>query len=385
MGEVVNLLEDSDFALDDGDEEYNFFTDDDEFENVDAEGTVRFETFEAKIIEREKEVEEARRDCAICLDEIEVRGVIDCCSHSFCFDCISMWGKKQRTCPCCKRKWRRVKRAKKTPKKKANNNAVKQNLGRSASLANSPTVEALLAEDAEFANKENVSITRRSCRQRANPAPSYVLDDSCDGNGVGGTKQKNKSKAKKAQRPTKTGRRATAAAAKRAKKCQATKKTSSAKSESGLTTKAGSSAIDSSRRKTRNGVVWVQNALTGKWTRGRRAAVAIEELLDDGENLFANSPKAMPSVDTTSTTATATTETATGTGAVAVAPSGTVDPPSSSFVSTGSIISSCESTIKSMQEAMARRKALRDARQAALPASPTQLHRGGDTSFTTCE
>eukprot|EP00750_Incisomonas_marina_P021930 INCI4798.2.p1 GENE.INCI4798.2~~INCI4798.2.p1 ORF type:complete len:363 (+),score=72.07 INCI4798.2:93-1181(+) len=361
MSEVIELLDDSDFALDDGDEEYNFFIDDDDIENVDAEGTVRFETFEAKIIEREKEVEEARRDCAICLDEIEVRGVIDCCSHSFCFDCISMWGKKQRTCPCCKRKWRRVKRAKKTPKKA---NAVKKKVGRPASLA-SPTVESLLAEDAEFVNKENVSRPRRSSRQRANPPPVYVLDDSCDDNG--GTKQY-KSTAK-AQRPPKTGARATAAA-KRAKKCQTTTP-SSTQSKSGRITELRSSAPNGPRRKTRNGVVWVQNALTGRWTRGRRAAVVIEELLDDGETKLANSPTPM-CTETSSTTTTRA-------EVVVAGRSSTRDPPA--FVTTGSIISSCDSTIKSMQEAMKRRKALRDARQATLAASPNKLH-SGDSSFT---
>ena len=40
--------------------------------------------------------------CPICLDVCSMISVINCCKHSFCFHCISAWGKITPTCPLCK-------------------------------------------------------------------------------------------------------------------------------------------------------------------------------------------------------------------------------------------------------------------------------------------
>ena len=37
--------------------------------------------------------EQAAMSCTICFDEIELRGVLDCCAHEFCFECIVSWSK----------------------------------------------------------------------------------------------------------------------------------------------------------------------------------------------------------------------------------------------------------------------------------------------------
>lgn len=40
--------------------------------------------------------------CPICLDMCNMITVINCCKHTFCFHCISVWGKITPTCPLCK-------------------------------------------------------------------------------------------------------------------------------------------------------------------------------------------------------------------------------------------------------------------------------------------
>ncbi|XP_066910765.1 micronuclear linker histone polyprotein-like isoform X3 [Clytia hemisphaerica] len=48
---------------------------------------------------------EAPKDCVVCLDKVNVRGVI-ICAHWFCFVCIHEWSKKTNTCPLCKQRFR---------------------------------------------------------------------------------------------------------------------------------------------------------------------------------------------------------------------------------------------------------------------------------------
>ncbi|CAG9314654.1 unnamed protein product [Blepharisma stoltei] len=40
--------------------------------------------------------------CGICLNAVEFQGKLDCCKHSFCFECIERWSQTENTCPLCK-------------------------------------------------------------------------------------------------------------------------------------------------------------------------------------------------------------------------------------------------------------------------------------------
>ena len=49
--------------------------------------------------------------CGICLSEEKkeiIRGLLDCCSHFFCFACIIEWSKVESKCPVCKRRFSTV-------------------------------------------------------------------------------------------------------------------------------------------------------------------------------------------------------------------------------------------------------------------------------------
>jgi len=41
-------------------------------------------------------------DCGICLQNISVRGLLPCCDHHFCSECIVEWSNTSNTCPLCK-------------------------------------------------------------------------------------------------------------------------------------------------------------------------------------------------------------------------------------------------------------------------------------------
>jgi len=44
--------------------------------------------------------------CGICLEKVEDRGIINCCDHRFCFECIEKWGKVgSNECPMCKKRF----------------------------------------------------------------------------------------------------------------------------------------------------------------------------------------------------------------------------------------------------------------------------------------
>jgi len=50
-------------------------------------------------------------ECGIChqhIKKIELQSIIDCCSHHFCYECITEWRKVGTTCPLCRAKIRRV-------------------------------------------------------------------------------------------------------------------------------------------------------------------------------------------------------------------------------------------------------------------------------------
>lgn len=40
--------------------------------------------------------------CGICKECSEQQGKLSCCEHEFCFQCISEWAKRSRTCPLCR-------------------------------------------------------------------------------------------------------------------------------------------------------------------------------------------------------------------------------------------------------------------------------------------
>eukprot|EP01119_Soliformovum_irregulare_P017290 TRINITY_DN5114_c0_g1_i1.p1 TRINITY_DN5114_c0_g1~~TRINITY_DN5114_c0_g1_i1.p1 ORF type:complete len:211 (-),score=50.59 TRINITY_DN5114_c0_g1_i1:67-699(-) len=46
------------------------------------------------------------KKCTICLEEPRIRGVLDTCSHVFCFDCIHRWSSTANTCPHCLQRFR---------------------------------------------------------------------------------------------------------------------------------------------------------------------------------------------------------------------------------------------------------------------------------------
>ncbi|KAG0489768.1 hypothetical protein HPP92_006631 [Vanilla planifolia] len=58
---------------------------------------------------KEKEADELNKQlCGICLSEEQkgtIQGILNCCSHYFCFSCIMEWSKVESRCPLCKRRF----------------------------------------------------------------------------------------------------------------------------------------------------------------------------------------------------------------------------------------------------------------------------------------
>ena len=204
----------------------------DDFNNTDDEATVMtFHDFEAKIVAREQEIEEARRDCTICLDTIEIRGTIDCCTHSFCYECIKQWAKQQKLCPCCKRSFRRIRKSNRTPEKPKHTKPTVHNAAALIDLLVEETPkETVVNLTKDYSNKENTG------------------------------KQKSKNK-KQQKKPMK-------------KKRQSRGRTKAKKNP--VPEEVNSEPAPKSTRKTKNGVVWIKNSLTGRWTRGRRQRSQID-------------------------------------------------------------------------------------------------------------
>jgi len=46
--------------------------------------------------------------CSICYDSIKQQGILNCCKHEFCFNCIETWSKVENTCPLCKRRFGKI-------------------------------------------------------------------------------------------------------------------------------------------------------------------------------------------------------------------------------------------------------------------------------------
>ena len=59
-----------------------------------------------------KEPEDALKQiCGICLSEEQkatLQGLLNCCSHYFCFTCILEWSKAESRCPVCKRRFNTI-------------------------------------------------------------------------------------------------------------------------------------------------------------------------------------------------------------------------------------------------------------------------------------
>lgn len=74
--------------------------------------TARRTTVLRRVDEKGKEPEEALKQiCGICLSEEQratIQGVLNCCSHYFCFACILEWSKVESKCPLCKRRFNTV-------------------------------------------------------------------------------------------------------------------------------------------------------------------------------------------------------------------------------------------------------------------------------------
>ncbi|XP_006649949.3 uncharacterized protein LOC102719000 [Oryza brachyantha] len=63
---------------------------------------------ECKGKEKKEPQEAGKATCGICLSEeqrVTVQGILDCCSHFFCFACIMQWSKVESRCPLCKRRF----------------------------------------------------------------------------------------------------------------------------------------------------------------------------------------------------------------------------------------------------------------------------------------
>lgn len=58
--------------------------------------------------EKKEPEESGRPTCGICLSEeqkMSMQGVLNCCSHYFCFACIIEWSRVESRCPLCKRRF----------------------------------------------------------------------------------------------------------------------------------------------------------------------------------------------------------------------------------------------------------------------------------------
>ncbi|XP_073030195.1 uncharacterized protein [Primulina eburnea] len=58
-------------------------------------------------------IEVGKQVCGICLSEEgkrTVRGILNCCSHYFCFSCIMEWSKVESRCPLCKQRFATIRR-----------------------------------------------------------------------------------------------------------------------------------------------------------------------------------------------------------------------------------------------------------------------------------
>jgi hypothetical protein len=64
--------------------------------------SVDFNFFEQGMTEIEGE------RCGICMDIIIDRGVLDCCQHWFCFECIDNWSTIMNLCPLCQREFQLI-------------------------------------------------------------------------------------------------------------------------------------------------------------------------------------------------------------------------------------------------------------------------------------
>lgn len=53
---------------------------------------------------------EPENPCVICFEEIEAKNeaTLDCCTHRFCFVCITTWAQSEKTCPQCRGKFSAV-------------------------------------------------------------------------------------------------------------------------------------------------------------------------------------------------------------------------------------------------------------------------------------
>ncbi|XP_019441188.1 PREDICTED: bromodomain adjacent to zinc finger domain protein 1A-like [Lupinus angustifolius] len=62
-----------------------------------------------KVVGSKSEV--VKQVCGICLSEEDkrrTRGVLDCCTHYFCFACINEWAKVESRCPLCKQRFKTI-------------------------------------------------------------------------------------------------------------------------------------------------------------------------------------------------------------------------------------------------------------------------------------
>lgn len=58
----------------------------------------------------QEDEEQVFEDCPICLEKQDstTTAKLDCCQHTFCFDCIKKWGEKSNECPVCRRRYHRI-------------------------------------------------------------------------------------------------------------------------------------------------------------------------------------------------------------------------------------------------------------------------------------
>jgi len=65
--------------------------------------------------------------CGICFEEAyDHAGILDCCKHAYCFDCIVKWSDSSNTCPQCKRRIKRIAKTETATGKKVNTKYIKK-------------------------------------------------------------------------------------------------------------------------------------------------------------------------------------------------------------------------------------------------------------------
>jgi hypothetical protein len=45
-----------------------------------------------------------QKECSVCYEDIKRQGILDSCTHAFCYECIFKWSTSSNECPVCKQR-----------------------------------------------------------------------------------------------------------------------------------------------------------------------------------------------------------------------------------------------------------------------------------------